>query len=90
MTHYHVIAARDVDIAISSVVYDSYEDSVEAWVRLSTALFSEYKDQLGGLEIEKAKAATKDGKGFMARVGTSSLCFYWMKCDHRCYSITWN
>lgn len=90
MTHYHVIAAKDVTVAISSVRYESYEDSILAWVRLSTALFSQYEEQLGGLEIEKAKAATKNGDGFMARVGTNALCFYWGRCEDNCYSITWN
>lgn len=90
MTHYHVIAAKNVNDAISSVLYESYEDSIEAWVKLSTNLFYAYREKLGGLEIEKAKAATNHGEGFMARVGTNTLCFYWMKCDDKCFSITWN
>lgn len=91
MTHYHITAAYDVDEAISCAIYENYEDSIEAWVKLSTEFFEQFSQQLGGLEIEKAKAATGNGDGFMARVGTNTICFYWMRCDApNCYSITWN
>lgn len=89
MTHYHLITAVNLDQATASVVYDNYEDSVEAWVKLCTTLFTSVKED-GTLSIEHAKAATENGKGFMAVSGTKALCVYWMRCEDSCYSITWN
>lgn len=92
MTHYHVIAAVNTSTPVSSISYDSYEDSIESWVKLSTHFFGHLRDELGGMEIEKAKLATGNGTGTVeiARVGTNSLCFYWTLCEETCYSITWN
>lgn len=88
--HYHVIPAGNTNVAIASIRYDNYEDSVEAWVKMSTGMFGHLKEQMGSMEIEKAKRATDNGEGEMARVGTNSLCFYWTRCDRNCYSVTWN
>ena len=90
MTHYHVITATNVDTAIASVKYDNYEDSLEQWVKLSTRFFGHIGKELGGLQIEHAKAATNNGAGYMARAGSQTLCFYWMRCEDACFSITWN
>lgn len=90
MTHYHVVAAKDGAFAISSVQYENYEDSIAAWVGLSNHVFKYIESEDGALAVENAKEATEYGEGIMARVGTSTLCFYWTRCDEACYSITWN
>lgn len=90
MTHFHVVAAGNTSVSIASVRYENYEDSLKSWVNLSNMLFKNIEDDLGGLAIENARLATQNGEGKMARVGTNSLCFYWMRCEDECFSITWN
>lgn len=89
MSHYHIVSAANSTVPISSVRYDNYEDSIVDWVNLSTKLFG-HLEVPGELAIENAKAATGNGDGIMARIGTSALCFYWMRCESVCYSTTWN
>ena len=90
MTHYHVIPAANLTMALASIKFESYEDSIEHWVRMSTTFFGHMGDKMGGLQIENAKAATGNGEGHMARAGSQALCFYWMRCDGNCMSVTWN
>jgi len=74
---------------LASIVYDNYEDSIAAYVRLATELFGSIVP-VTDLSIENAQRATDYGKGAAALVGTDQLSFIWMKCEEGCRSGTWN
>lgn len=89
MTHYHVISSKGLRTAIASATFDSYEESLFVYVRLSTEFFSNIVGA-SALSIENARKATANGKAHGAFCGTDDFAFVWMRCSGTCVSGTWN
>lgn len=87
--HYHVITAKNWTNALASIVFDNYEDSLLAYTTLSTELFANMNTD-GQLSLENAREATLNGEAHGAYCGNDSIAFFWMRCNERCSSGTWN
>jgi hypothetical protein len=85
--HYHVLSAVGFTIPLISVKFDNYEDSLEAYVKLSTGFFS-HQFKGGDLAIENARASTMGGIGSLT--GGQNLAIVWLRCEGKCNSGTWN
>lgn len=89
MTHFHVIPVVAMDIPLASLEFENYEDSLEAYVRLSTELYAKHSPK-GALAIENARAATYKDGAVGTWVGVKELSLVWLRCDSPCFSNTWN
>lgn len=87
--HYHIIAAKNWVNALASLRIKNYEDSLLLYTQLSTEFFANMNNS-GDLSIDNARLATGNGEAFGAYCGNDSIAFFWMRCEERCASGTWN
>lgn len=86
--HYHIITGPGTGYSTANVVYDSLEESVELFVRLSKEFFTDV-GEASELSINDVYAKMKDNTG--AFVGVQGLAVYLIKCEHSdCDSLNWN
>ena len=87
--HYHVVPAVGNTTALCTLVYDTYEEAIDRFVRLTTQMFSDSIDGNEMLSIDQALATTAGGGGAVS--GDEVLAFYFMPCeDEPCVAANWN